>query len=59
MVQGILTKHEEEQKEWDEKRAKEAEAEANGEDPDLLEVAPELQKYLKPSSTMQVSLGIN
>ena len=59
MVQGILTKHEEEQKEWDEKRAKEAEAEANGEDPDLLEVAPELQKYLKPSSTMSVSLGIN
>ena len=59
MIQGILTKHDEEQKEWEEKRAKADEAEAKGEDPDMLEVAPELQQYLKPSSTMSVSLDIN
>ena len=34
-------------------------AEANGDDPDMMEVEPELQKYLRPTSQMTIDLGIN
>ena len=59
MINGILTKAEDQQREWEEKMEKKEEAEANGNDPDLLEVDPELQKYLKPTSQMTVGLAIN
>lgn len=58
MINGILAKAEEQQKEWDEQREKKEEAEAKGEDPDLVDVAPELQKYLQPSSQMSIPLEI-
>ena len=59
MINGILTKAEEAQKEWEEKMEKKEEAEANGDDPDMMEVEPELQKYLRPTSQMTIDLGIN
>jgi UDP-N-acetylglucosamine:LPS N-acetylglucosamine transferase len=59
MIQGILNKREEEQKQWEERREKEQEAEENGENPDLLDIDPECLQYLKPSSKMVVSLDIN
>lgn len=56
MINGILAKAEEQQKEWEEKMEKQEEAE--GEDPDLVDVEPELQKYLRPSSQMTINLDI-
>ena len=58
MINGILAKAEEQQKEWEESMEKKDEAEAKGEDPDFIDVAPELQKYLKPSSQMSIPLDI-